>query len=176
MSQLGAASPLKHVRGFFYPVKEKPEIQAALDEPEASEAAELEAGTTTAQGTHRLTRPRPRAGSAARRPGPRLAAPRGYVAAHDLVAASASRGWAHRSWYRHRSARESGRSMPEAADQSRQRREAVAVRVLRVLVDADNVARATARAGAALLAEVTRRGAPVRERTAAGTRRIELAA
>ncbi len=31
MSQLGAASPLKHIRGFFYPVKEKPEIQAQLD-------------------------------------------------------------------------------------------------------------------------------------------------
>jgi hypothetical protein len=44
MGQLGAASPLKHVRGFFYPVKEKPEIQAALDEHEANEAAALEAG------------------------------------------------------------------------------------------------------------------------------------
>jgi ubiquinol-cytochrome c reductase cytochrome b subunit len=32
MGQLGAVSPLKHVRGFFYPVKEKPEIQAQLDE------------------------------------------------------------------------------------------------------------------------------------------------
>ena len=32
MGQLGAISPLKHVRGFFYPVKEKPEIQAQLDE------------------------------------------------------------------------------------------------------------------------------------------------
>jgi len=32
MGQLGAASPLRHIRGFFYPVKEKPEIQAALDE------------------------------------------------------------------------------------------------------------------------------------------------
>ncbi len=42
MNQLGAASPLKHVRGFFYPVKEKPEIQAALDELEAREAAALE--------------------------------------------------------------------------------------------------------------------------------------
>jgi len=37
MGQLGAASPFKHVRGFFYPVKEKPEIQAALDEQEALE-------------------------------------------------------------------------------------------------------------------------------------------
>jgi ubiquinol-cytochrome c reductase cytochrome b subunit len=32
MGKLGAASPLKHVRGFFYPVKEKPKIQAQLDE------------------------------------------------------------------------------------------------------------------------------------------------
>jgi ubiquinol-cytochrome c reductase cytochrome b subunit len=40
MSQLGAASPLKHVRGFFYPVKEKPEIQAQLDELEAAEVQE----------------------------------------------------------------------------------------------------------------------------------------
>ncbi len=37
MNQLGGASPLKHVRGFLYPVKEKPEIQAALDELEAKE-------------------------------------------------------------------------------------------------------------------------------------------
>ena len=40
MNQLGAASPLKHVRGFFYPVKEKPEIQAALDELETAGARE----------------------------------------------------------------------------------------------------------------------------------------
>jgi ubiquinol-cytochrome c reductase cytochrome b subunit len=47
MGQLGAMSPLKHIRGFFYPVKEKPEIQAALDELEAQEAAgELEPGPT----------------------------------------------------------------------------------------------------------------------------------
>jgi ubiquinol-cytochrome c reductase cytochrome b subunit len=39
MGQLGAVSPLKHVRGFFYPVTEKPEIQAALDELEAAEHA-----------------------------------------------------------------------------------------------------------------------------------------
>jgi ubiquinol-cytochrome c reductase cytochrome b subunit len=32
MGELGAVSPLKHLRGFFYPVKEKPEIQAQLDE------------------------------------------------------------------------------------------------------------------------------------------------
>jgi ubiquinol-cytochrome c reductase cytochrome b subunit len=37
MGQLGAASPLKHVRGFFYPVKEQPEIQAQLDALEAAE-------------------------------------------------------------------------------------------------------------------------------------------
>ncbi|MBV9594551.1 MAG: cytochrome bc complex cytochrome b subunit [Actinobacteria bacterium] len=30
--------PLRHVRGFFFPVKEKPEIQAALDEVEAAES------------------------------------------------------------------------------------------------------------------------------------------
>ena len=47
MSQLGAASPLKHVRGFFYPVKEKPEIQAALDELEADEAAAPSASTAS---------------------------------------------------------------------------------------------------------------------------------
>jgi ubiquinol-cytochrome c reductase cytochrome b subunit len=39
MGQLGAASPLKHVRGFFYPVKEKPETQAAIDELEAAHSA-----------------------------------------------------------------------------------------------------------------------------------------
>jgi len=37
MGQLGAASPLRHIRGFFYPVKEKPEIQAALDELDAAQ-------------------------------------------------------------------------------------------------------------------------------------------
>jgi ubiquinol-cytochrome c reductase cytochrome b subunit len=35
MNQLGAASPLRHIRGFLYPVKEKPEIQAAIDELES---------------------------------------------------------------------------------------------------------------------------------------------
>ncbi|HKC27812.1 MAG TPA: ubiquinol-cytochrome c reductase cytochrome b subunit [Jatrophihabitans sp.] len=39
MNELGAASPLKHIRGFFYPVKEKPEIEAALDEIEERERA-----------------------------------------------------------------------------------------------------------------------------------------
>ncbi|MDT4957253.1 MAG: ubiquinol-cytochrome c reductase cytochrome b subunit [Pseudonocardiales bacterium] len=38
MSQLGVGVPLRHIRGFFYPVKEKPEIQAAIDELEAAEA------------------------------------------------------------------------------------------------------------------------------------------
>ncbi|HLY33648.1 MAG TPA: cytochrome bc complex cytochrome b subunit [Jatrophihabitantaceae bacterium] len=43
MGQLGAMSPLRHVRGFFYPVKEKPEIQALLDQLEAGESeAEVE--------------------------------------------------------------------------------------------------------------------------------------
>jgi ubiquinol-cytochrome c reductase cytochrome b subunit len=45
MNQIGAASPLKHVRGFFYPVKEKPEIQAALDELEEAERAKSVGGT-----------------------------------------------------------------------------------------------------------------------------------
>jgi ubiquinol-cytochrome c reductase cytochrome b subunit len=40
MNQLGAASPLRHIRGFFYPVKEKPEIQEALDELEAPQSGE----------------------------------------------------------------------------------------------------------------------------------------
>jgi ubiquinol-cytochrome c reductase cytochrome b subunit len=43
MSQLGATSPLRHIRGFFYPVKEKPEIQAALEELEAAEVDRVEA-------------------------------------------------------------------------------------------------------------------------------------
>jgi ubiquinol-cytochrome c reductase cytochrome b subunit len=42
MGQLGATSPLRHIRGFFYPVKEKPEIQAALDELEAAEVELVE--------------------------------------------------------------------------------------------------------------------------------------
>ncbi len=47
MSQLGASSPLRHIRGFFYPVAEKPEIQAAIDEIEAAEAEKPD--------THQLT-------------------------------------------------------------------------------------------------------------------------
>jgi ubiquinol-cytochrome c reductase cytochrome b subunit len=38
MSQVGGTSPLRHVRGFFFPVREKPEIQAQLDELEAAES------------------------------------------------------------------------------------------------------------------------------------------
>jgi ubiquinol-cytochrome c reductase cytochrome b subunit len=47
MNQLGAMSPLRKIRGFFYPVTEKPEIQAQLDELEASAGtplAEIESG------------------------------------------------------------------------------------------------------------------------------------
>ena len=43
MGQLGAVSPLKHIRGFFYPVTEKPEIQAAIEELEAAKRAAVEA-------------------------------------------------------------------------------------------------------------------------------------
>ncbi len=51
MNQLGAASPLSQIRGFFYPVKEKPEIQAALDELEQREHGDVE----TAEGPKQLT-------------------------------------------------------------------------------------------------------------------------
>jgi ubiquinol-cytochrome c reductase cytochrome b subunit len=37
MNHLGAAAPLKHVRGFFYPVKEKPRVQAELDGRESAD-------------------------------------------------------------------------------------------------------------------------------------------
>jgi ubiquinol-cytochrome c reductase cytochrome b subunit len=37
MGQLGAASPLRHIRGFFFPVTEKPEIQTQIDELEAAD-------------------------------------------------------------------------------------------------------------------------------------------
>ncbi|MEP6599138.1 MAG: ubiquinol-cytochrome c reductase cytochrome b subunit [Actinomycetota bacterium] len=46
MNRLGGAGPFRHVRGFFYPVKEKPEIAAALDEIDAPE---------TEQRQHELT-------------------------------------------------------------------------------------------------------------------------
>ena len=51
MNQVGAGTPLRHIRGFFYPVKEKPEIQAALDELEAASNghAEIEGATEPAQ-------------------------------------------------------------------------------------------------------------------------------
>jgi len=48
MNALGAASPLRHVRGFLWPVTEKPEIRAQLDELAAEPPAELEA----ADGAH----------------------------------------------------------------------------------------------------------------------------
>ncbi len=35
MGQLGAASQLKHIRGFFYPVEERTLVQAQLDEVDA---------------------------------------------------------------------------------------------------------------------------------------------
>ena len=38
MNQLGAGAPLRHIAGFFYPVTEKPEIQAALAELEGDGA------------------------------------------------------------------------------------------------------------------------------------------
>jgi ubiquinol-cytochrome c reductase cytochrome b subunit len=53
MNQLGAASPLKHIRGFFYPVKEKPEIQAALDELESAERSPE--ATSADESTRQLT-------------------------------------------------------------------------------------------------------------------------
>jgi ubiquinol-cytochrome c reductase cytochrome b subunit len=53
MNEIGAASPLKHVRGFFYPVKEKPEIQAELDELEA--AGKTPEGIEPSEGARQLT-------------------------------------------------------------------------------------------------------------------------
>jgi quinol---cytochrome-c reductase cytochrome b subunit len=41
MNQLGAVAGLKRIRGFFYPVIEKPEIQAAVDELEEQRPREL---------------------------------------------------------------------------------------------------------------------------------------
>ena len=37
INQVGVRSRLRHVRGFFYPVKERPEIHAAIDELEERE-------------------------------------------------------------------------------------------------------------------------------------------
>jgi ubiquinol-cytochrome c reductase cytochrome b subunit len=51
MNQLGVSSPLKQIRGFFYPVKEKAEIQAQLDELEERERAEA----IEAEGPKQLT-------------------------------------------------------------------------------------------------------------------------
>jgi ubiquinol-cytochrome c reductase cytochrome b subunit len=51
MNQIGGASPLRQLRGFFYPVKEKPEIQAALDELEQRENGAVE----PAEGPKQLT-------------------------------------------------------------------------------------------------------------------------
>jgi ubiquinol-cytochrome c reductase cytochrome b subunit len=51
MNQIGGASPLRQLRGFFYPVKEKPEIQAALDELEQRENGAIE----PAEGPKQLT-------------------------------------------------------------------------------------------------------------------------
>ncbi len=53
MNQIGGGSPLKHLRGFFYPVKEKPEIQAALDELDELEAGERHSVDDDAAGTPR---------------------------------------------------------------------------------------------------------------------------
>jgi ubiquinol-cytochrome c reductase cytochrome b subunit len=51
MGQLGATSPLRHLRGFFYPVTEKPEIQAALDELAARAADQSPQGELTDSST-----------------------------------------------------------------------------------------------------------------------------
>ena len=53
MDAPGAGAPVKHVRGFCYPGKEKPEIQGQRDELEArqhSDQAALESGDA-AEGT-----------------------------------------------------------------------------------------------------------------------------
>jgi len=53
MNELGAVSPLKHVRGFLWPVKEKPEIQAQLDELAA--AGKTAEGVEPSEGARELT-------------------------------------------------------------------------------------------------------------------------
>ena len=55
MNQLGASSPFKQIRGFFYPVKEKPEIAQAIAEREAQEAAALEHGPAAETDQPQLT-------------------------------------------------------------------------------------------------------------------------
>jgi ubiquinol-cytochrome c reductase cytochrome b subunit len=49
INQVGAATRLKHIRGFFYPVKEKPEIQAAIDELEEGEGADAVEGAESSE-------------------------------------------------------------------------------------------------------------------------------
>jgi ubiquinol-cytochrome c reductase cytochrome b subunit len=48
MGQLGATSPLRHIRGFFFPVTEKPEIQTQIDELEAAAGHEVPASVLDA--------------------------------------------------------------------------------------------------------------------------------
>ncbi len=49
MGQLGAASPLQHIRGFFYPVRENPHIQAQLDELDAERRIDRESNAIAAR-------------------------------------------------------------------------------------------------------------------------------
>ena len=51
MNQLGSSAPLKSVRGFFRPVVEKPEIQAALEQYEASHPQDSIEGDAGSRGT-----------------------------------------------------------------------------------------------------------------------------
>jgi ubiquinol-cytochrome c reductase cytochrome b subunit len=53
MNELGAMSPLKQIRGFLYPVKEKPEIQAQLEELEAQ--GRTAEGVEPSEGPRELT-------------------------------------------------------------------------------------------------------------------------
>jgi ubiquinol-cytochrome c reductase cytochrome b subunit len=55
MNQLGASTPLRQIRGFFYPVKEKPEIAEAIAEREAQEAAALEQASAKTTDQPQLT-------------------------------------------------------------------------------------------------------------------------
>jgi ubiquinol-cytochrome c reductase cytochrome b subunit len=48
VNQLGPAMRLKHIRGFFYPVKEKPEIQGAVEQLEERDGAERVEGAEAA--------------------------------------------------------------------------------------------------------------------------------
>ncbi len=49
MGQLGAASPLTHIRGFFYPVRERPLVQAQLDKLDAERRIDREPATIPAR-------------------------------------------------------------------------------------------------------------------------------